>query len=76
MPADYWRMTTHDLRPPVQGGPPIWDGRTPYVLPRVDVDTTDGDCAAGWNACGEAETALRTAGEWPDGRPSRLFVLL
>ena len=28
----YWKVTTHDLRPPVRGGPPIWDGATPHLL--------------------------------------------
>ncbi len=69
-----YRVTTHDLRPPVQGGPPIWDGATPHDLPVVEVDTSDRDCAAGWNACATPEQAIRIAGEWPDGRPSRLWV--
>jgi len=70
-----WRVTTHDLRSPVQGGAPIWDGATPHELPVVEVDTSDRDCAAGWNACASPERAIQIAGEWPDGRPSRLWML-
>lgn len=72
MGADYYRITTHDLRPPVRGGEP-----TPHVpgelLPAVEVDASPGDCRPGWHACASPEAALRIAGEWPDGRPSRLW---
>ena len=68
-----FKVFTSDLRSPLQGGPPVWDGTLPYSLPEVEVDRGQGECAAGWNACREATTALRIAGLWPDGRPSRLF---
>ena len=68
-----YKVFTHDLWPPIQGGEPVWGGALPHILPRVDVDTSHDDCAAGWNACATAEDALRIAGLWPDGRPSRLF---
>jgi len=68
-----YKVFTHDLRPPVRGGDPVWAGGVPHMLPRTEVDTSDEECAAGWNACAMAEDALRIAGLWPDGRPSRLF---
>lgn len=71
--SDYYKVTTHDLRPPIRGGEPIWDGEVPYTLPEVEVDTGPEECAAGWNACREPHTALRIAGLWPRGRPSRLW---
>jgi len=71
----YWKVTTHDLRPPLQGGDPIWDGATPYRLLTVPVDRSDAHCGAGWNACRDAATALRIAGLWRHGRPARLWLL-
>jgi len=68
-----YKVFTHDLRPPVQGGAPVWTGQLPYDLPEVAVDTSGDECASGWNACSTPEDALRIAGLWPDGRPSRLF---
>lgn len=72
-----YKVLTHDLRPPVQGGEPVLPTECvlPYQLPPVAVDTSSNDCAPGWNACAEAHTALRIAGLWPNGRPSRLFVV-
>ena len=68
-----YKVLTHDLRAPVRGGPPVFDGHLPFTLPTVEVNRGDGDCAAGWNACRRPEDALRIAGLWPNGRPSRLF---
>jgi hypothetical protein len=68
-----YKCFTHDLRSPIQGGAPVWDGSLPYRLPVVEVDTSDTECAAGWNACRDAHTALQIAKLWPDGRPIRLF---
>ena len=70
-----YKVLTHDLRPPIQGGDPIFDGTLPYVLPTVKVDQGDAECAAGWNACREGSTGLRIGGLWPDGWPSRLFAV-
>jgi hypothetical protein len=62
-----FKVFTHDLRLPVQGGgAPIWSGTLPYVLPRDE---------AGWLACGTPQDALCFSGLWPNGRPSRLFVV-
>ena len=69
-----YKVVTHDWRPPVQGGDPICDGRLPYTLPIVEVDSSAVECAAGWNFAREPHTALRSAGLWPDGEPSRLLV--
>lgn len=68
-----YKVFTHDLRSPIRGGDRAWDGMLPYRLPKVHVDSSDNECGAGWNACATAEDALRIAGFWPDGRPSRLF---
>lgn len=70
-----YKVLTHDLRPPVVGGDPICDGSLPFTLPPVDVDQTDELCGAGWNACRDGATALRIAGMWATGRPTRLFRL-
>jgi hypothetical protein len=68
-----FKAFTHDLRSPIRGGDPVWDGNLPFRLPEVVVDQSDAECAAGWNACTEAAEALRIAGFWPDGYPVRLF---
>lgn len=70
-----YKVLTSDLRSPIQGGEPVFDGRTPFELPRVEVDTSDEECGEGWNACREPATALLIGGLWPHGRPSRLFVV-
>ena len=69
---DGFKVLTHDYRPPVQGGSPVWDGKR-KTLDKVTLDTGPDECAAGWNYCANAETALRIAGLWPDGRPSVLL---
>jgi len=66
---------THDLRSPVQGGAPVWDGRLPYALPTVTVDESSNGCGAGWNACRSGAGVIPIAGLWPNGRPLRLFRL-
>ncbi len=67
----FYKILTHNYRPPVQGGQPIWDGVTlPFALPPVKLDTGLEDCAAGWNYTGSLADALRIAHLWPDGRPS------
>ena len=72
-----YKVLTHDFRPPIQGGDPILPATVafPYRLPTVEVDTSDAQCGAGWNACADIETAIRIAGEWPNGRPSQVFEL-
>jgi hypothetical protein len=70
-----YKLFTHDLRSPIQGGRPVWDGAMPYQLPVVPVDSGADECGAGWNACAHASDALRIAGLWPDGWPARLFAV-
>lgn len=68
-----YKILTHDYRPPLQGGAPIWDGTTlPVTLPRVTLDTSDKECAAGWNFVGPDDLAhgITIAGLWPAGWPS------
>ena len=71
--AEAYKVFTRNLRSPIRGGPPVWDGSLPHDLPRVEIDTSAAECAAGWSFAAQPETALRIAGLWPDGRPSRLF---
>ena len=70
-----WKVFTHDLCSPIQGGEPVWDGTTPWTTPPVTLDESRSECAAGWNFCRAPELALRIGGLWPDGWPSRLFVV-
>ncbi|MCK4303941.1 MAG: hypothetical protein KAY24_06860, partial [Candidatus Eisenbacteria sp.] len=69
-----YKLFTHDLRSPLQGGDSVWDGSLPYQLPRVKVDRSGANCGAGWNACLELHDALSIGGLWPRGRPSRVFL--
>ena len=68
-----FKVFTDDLRPPVQGGDPVWNGETPFELPSVKLDKSSSSCAAGWNFVKEVKTGLLIAGLWPNGRPSRVF---
>ena len=71
-----YKLTTYDFRSPLQGGPPLqWDGSCPFVLPRTTVDESEVECGRGWNACADLADAIRIAGEWPDGRPSRAWYI-
>ena len=71
-----YKVLTHDLRPPMQGGDPVLPAGyvLPFALPAVAYDHSEVECApGGWYACREANVALRIAGLWPNGRSSRLF---
>lgn len=68
-----YKAFTHDLRPPIQGGRPVWDGSLPYQLPTTRVDTSNSECGVGWNACLSTNDILKIVGLWPDGRPTRIF---
>ncbi len=70
-----WKIFTHDLRAPIQGGDPVWAGTVPYDLPTVDLDTSDQECGSGWNCCESLAQAFSIAGLWPLGRPGRAFVV-
>jgi hypothetical protein len=70
-----YKIFTHDLCSPIQGGTPVWDGETPYDLPTVELDHSPKKCAEGWNFTEDIETGLRIAGMWPNGWPSRVFAV-
>lgn len=70
-----YKALTWTYRPPIQGGAPVFDGRLPCELPVVELDTSDAECASGWNFTKAPETALTIAGFWPDGWPIRLFEI-
>jgi hypothetical protein len=61
-----WKVLTHDLRPPIQGGPPIFDGTFPALTEKVLVDTGIRVCSYGWNFTRQLSTAFAIAGY---GRP-------
>ena len=71
-----WKVLTHDYRPPVQGGSPLFTTLPEsWVSPVVSVDLSAKECGVGWNFCRSAATAFRIAGLWPNGRPSTLFAV-
>ena len=71
-----FKIITHDYRPPLQGGDPIWDGSTlPFTLPKVKLDTSREECAGGWNYTTSLAAAMRIAGLWRDGYPAVCFVV-
>lgn len=65
-----YKVFTHDGRSPIQGGEPVWTGELPYTLPAVALDTSDNECAPGWNYALDLADALVIAGLWPTERPS------
>ncbi len=42
-----YKAFTHDLRPPVRGGEPVWTGELPHELPVVKLDASAEECGAG-----------------------------
>lgn len=70
-----YKVLTHDHRSPIQGGDPIFDGTLPFTLPKVEVDTSTAECSSGWNFCRDLSMAFRIAGLWPNGRPSRAYLI-
>jgi hypothetical protein len=71
-----FKVLTHDYRPPVRAGDPVWDGETlPFDLPKVKLDTGADECAAGWNYTEDLSAAMRIAGLWPNGRPACCLVV-
>ncbi|MGH2837340.1 MAG: hypothetical protein ACRDJY_03190, partial [Thermoleophilaceae bacterium] len=71
-PITGFKVFTHDLRSPIQRGDPVWDGKVPHQLPEARLDTSNVECAAGWNFCRDLPTAMSITGFWPDGRPVRV----
>jgi hypothetical protein len=70
-----YKILTHDLCPPIQGGPPLFDGQTPCELQEVALDRSQKECAAGWNFARSLAAGFRIAGLWSDGYPARAFVV-
>ena len=68
-----FKIFTHDLRPPIQGGAPVWNGKLPFEFPTVELDESTDECGAGWNFVKDIKTGLKIARLWPTGRPSRVF---
>ncbi len=71
----YFKTFTHDLRSPIQGGSPLWDGSVPHELPKTHLDSSSSECGAGWNYVDDLAAGFRIAGLWPDGRPSQVLVV-
>ncbi len=69
-----FKILTHDYRPPVQQGDPVWDGVTlPYDLPVAKLDLSETECGAGWNFCADIAPAARIAGLWKNGCASAVL---
>lgn len=75
MKTTAYKVFTSDLRSPIRGGEPIWDGSLSHELPTVEVDKSDVECGTGWHACEYLADAVRIGGLWPNGRPGRFFRL-
>ena len=74
----FYKLLTHDYRPPLQGGGPVWDGKTlPFTLPDVPLDTSRGECGTkgGWHFVSNLAAGFCIAGVWPTGKPSSVFVV-
>ena len=74
----FWKILTHDFRPPIQGGDPLCDGRTwPVKLPDVPLDRSSSECGVvgSWHFCRSIEAALKLGGMWPSGRPSAVVAV-
>ena len=70
-----WKILTHDGRSPLQGGPSLLTGHFPVRLPPVALDTSEDECAAGWNYTADIATGWRIAGLWSTGYPSRVVAV-
>jgi len=46
----------------------------PFELPKVTLDTSDRECAEGWNFCRDIGTAARIAGLWRNGWSRHILV--
>lgn len=68
-----YKVFTHDLRSPVVGGEPVWNGQLPHQLPHVSVARSE-TCGTGWAATRSPVNAIHHAGLLPDGRPARVFM--
>jgi len=71
-----YKLLAHDGSPPLQKGEPVWDCKTfPFELPKVALDTSEEECAGGWNFCRDIATAARIAGLWADGKPRHILTV-
>ena len=72
-----WKSLTHDFRPPVQGGEPIFTGQYPFTLPTVSLDTSESECGTrgGWHFCRSMADCFRIAGMWRTGQPNALIAV-
>jgi hypothetical protein len=70
-----WKILTHDYRPPIQRGKPLFDGTYPFTLPGVDLDTSEDECARGWNFTRTLEGAIKIAGLWHTGYPNSMVAV-
>ena len=77
MGAGGFKIFTHDFRPPIQGGNPVWAPNLglPYELPTVRLDTSEAECAAGWNYVTDLAEGFRIAGLWSHGRAAAVFAV-
>jgi hypothetical protein len=75
MPQKFYKIFTHDFCSPLQKGKPVWDGSVPFDLPQVALDTSDAECAAGWNFVDSIGGGFKIAGMWPTGRPAVVAVV-
>ena len=64
-----FKVFTHDLRPPIQGGAPVWNGKLPFEFPTVELDESTDECGAGWNFVKDIKTGLKIAGLWAAKNP-------
>jgi hypothetical protein len=70
----FWKILNHDFSPPLQGGQPIFDGKTfPFKLNGVKLDVSDTECGQGWNFVSDIETGFKIAGMWRTGRPNAIL---
>jgi len=58
-----FKILTEDYRSPIQGGKPLLTSTTklPFTLPKVELDTSDNECGAGWNFCKTIPQAIKIA---------------
>jgi hypothetical protein len=73
LPDTFYKILTHDLRPPLQGGDPLPIDKLPYETEAVVLDAGPASCAPGWHSVGDLATGFRIAGLWRTGRPARVF---
>jgi len=73
-----WKILTHDFRPPIQGGEPLFGGNYPFTTPKVTLDTSEQECGTGggWHFCKDIQTCFKIAGMWRDGWAANISKVL